>query len=99
MLRVHITQSYITYLLFKRRLVAFKGGFVGPSVCRSVRRSVCPQKFFKKFLNRDFVNPIDMGLVSTYEYTPEQFLNLTQVPKIAPFGPKKHQTTKKFDQQ
>ena len=55
--------------IYKRRLVAFKGGFVGPSVCR--------QNIFKKFWKREFVNPIDMMLVSIYEETPEQFLPLT----------------------
>ena len=45
--------------LFKRRLVAFKGGFVG--------LSVCSQKFFTKFWKRGFVNQIDMKLDSTYE--------------------------------
>ena len=51
--------------IFKRRLVAFKGGFVGPSVGRSVGRSVL-KKFFKKFWKRGFVNQIDMRLDSTY---------------------------------
>ena len=32
--------------VFKRRLVAFKGGFVG--------RSVCPQKKFQKVLKKRF---------------------------------------------
>ena len=78
--------------------MTWKGLFLsdGKSLLRmalSVGRSVCLQKIFKKFLKRGFVNPIDMRLVSTYELAPEQFLNLTQAPKIAPFGPKKPQTT------
>ena len=85
-------------MIFKRRLVAFKGGFVRLSVGRSVCLSVCLQKIFKKFLKRAFVNPIDMRLVSTYEYTLEQFLNLPKALKITPFGPKKPQITPKLDQ-
>ena len=61
-----IIPSSLNFLFVKRRLVAFKGGFVGPSVCRSVRPSVL-KNFFKKFGKRGFVNQIDMRLDSTYE--------------------------------
>ena len=42
------------WFIFKQRLVAFKGGFVGPSVGRSSK-------------TEGFVNPIDIRLNSTYE--------------------------------
>ena len=38
------------------------------------------------------MNPKYLRLVSIYEQIPELFLNLTKIPKIAPFGPKKTQT-------
>ena len=60
-------QFYIPHI-FKRRLVAFKGGFAGRSVRPLVRPSVClSSKNFQKVLKKRFINQIDMRLDSTYE--------------------------------
>ena len=60
--------------IFKRRLVAFKGGFVGPSVRRYVGPSVL-KNFFKKFWKSGFVNQIDKLELSWAKLSP----NLSEV--------------------
>ena len=52
---------YVAQFLFKRRLVAFKGGFVGPSVGPSVGRSVgrsvgLSSKIFSKSFEKEVLS-------------------------------------------